>query len=121
MDGQHRQKKPFSQVPETTPISPVRKLLIRHLVCLRRQTDLVEMQRGDVVFAQEGVEVGVVAAIMVDCHRQEATHFLLGFVPPTAVYHLVPLSMINRINERAIWLKLTSEGIHNLPRHQPDS
>lgn len=88
MDGHHRQKKPFSQAPETTPVPPVRKLLIRHLVCLSRQSDLVEIQRGDVVFAQDGVETGVVAAIMVDCHRQEATHFLLSFVPPTAVYFI---------------------------------
>lgn len=121
MDGYHGQKKPFGQGPETTPIPPVRKLFIRHLVRLSRQTDPVEIQRGDVVFAQDGVETGVVAAIMVDCQRQEATHFLLGFVPPTAVYHLVPLSVIDRIDEKTIWLKIPSEGIQNLPRHRPDS
>ncbi|MEZ4641702.1 MAG: hypothetical protein R3E31_02995 [Chloroflexota bacterium] len=119
--GEHRkQKKSLSQTSETTAVSPVRKLLISHLVCLSRQTDLVEIQRGDVVFAQDGVEAGVVAAIMVDCHRQEATHFLLGFVPPTAIYHLVSLSLIDWIRERTVWLKITSEEINDLPRHQPD-
>ena len=119
--GEHRkQKKSFSQASKTTAVPPVRKLLISHLIRLNRQTDLVEIQRGDVVFAQDGVDVGVVAAIMVDCHRQEATHFLLGFVPPTAVYPLVPLPLIDRIVEKTIWLKITSEGIHYLPRHQPE-
>lgn len=95
-------------------------MLVRYFVRLSGQTDLVELKRGDTVFAQDSVEAGVVAAIMLDCLHQEATHFLLGFLPPTAVYLLVPLSLIDRVSEKTVWLKITSEGIKDLPRHQPE-
>ncbi len=120
MGGRHRQEKPFSRISETTAVPPGQKLLVRHWVRLNQQTTLVEIRRGDAVFAQDGVEVGFVAAIMLDCHHQEATHFLLGFLPPTAVYHLVPLSLINRIDEKTVWLKITTKGIEKLPKHKPD-
>lgn len=120
MDGYFRQRKPFSRGLETTAVLPGQKLLIRHQVWLSQQADLVEIQRGDAVFAQDGVEAGVVAAIMLACHHQEATHFLLGFIPPTAVYPLVPLSMIDRVGEKTVWLKISSAEINDLPRHQPD-
>lgn len=120
--GRHRgQKKSVSGISETTAVPPAQKLVVRHLVRLSRQTDRVKIQRGDVVIAQDGVGVGIVAAIVLDCHHQEPTHFLLGFVPPTAVYPLVPLCLIDRIGEETVWLKITSEAINDLPRHQPDS
>lgn len=120
MDEYFRQRKPISRGLETTAVLPGQKLLIRHRVWLSQQADPVEIQRGDAVFAQDGVEAGVVAAIMLACHHQEATHFLLGFIPPTAVYPLVPLSLIDRVGEKTVWLKITSAEINDLPRHQPD-
>ncbi|MCB0032697.1 MAG: hypothetical protein KDE51_01655 [Anaerolineales bacterium] len=92
------------------------KLLVSGLVQL--ETELVEIRRGNVVMTQDGVEAGVVAAVVLDCPQQEITHFLLGFVPPTAVYHQVPLRLINRIEQEMVWLNITKEACDNLPRYQ---
>lgn len=98
---------------------PTRKLMVSGLVRLERETNPVEIQRGMSLMSQDGVETGVVAAVVLDCSRQEVTHILLSFVPPTAVYHLILLPLINRIDEETVWLRITSADIDNLPRHQP--
>lgn len=100
--------------------TPARKLLVRCLVCLDQETAPVEIKRGDVVVARDGVEAGVVAAVSLDCCRQKATHFLFEFVPPTAVYYLIPLSLIVEFDEKGVWLKITSEMINSLPMYQSD-
>lgn len=114
MDGYFRQREPFSRGLEATAVLPGQKLLIRHLVWLSQQADLVEIQQGDAVFAQDGNEADVVAAIMLACQHKEATHYLLGFTPPTAVYPLVQLSIIDRVGEKTVWLKISSAEINGL-------
>lgn len=114
------------QREEITPVddpaaAPGRKLLVGGLARLEPAAGLVTLRRGMPVRSKDGVETGAVAAVVVDLPGQEVTHFLLGHVPPTAVYHLAPLNLIDRIDGETVWLRVTNEEIAALPIHQPDA
>ena len=100
--------------------APEQKLMVSSLVYLEQMDDPVEVQRGMMILGQDGQEAGMVAAIVLDCRNQESTHILLGHVPPTSVYRLIPLKLIDRIDGESLWLRVSSEKIENLPIHQPD-
>lgn len=100
--------------------APIQKLLISGFITLAQDSAPVSLQRGMAVLTQEGVTVGAVAAVVLNSGRQEITHFLLGQVPPTAVYRLIPLSLIDKIDEEVVWLHIPSEKISTLPLHQPN-
>jgi hypothetical protein len=99
---------------------PEQKLLVSSLVYLEQMDEPVEVQRGMMILGQDKQEVGVVAAVVLDCRSQEITHILLGHIPPTSVYRLIPLKLIDRIDGESLWLRASSEKIEKLPIHQPD-
>lgn len=111
-------KKVSTGMNDPVPVTG-QKLLVSGLVKLGEETGPVALQRGMPVRSEEGVEIGVVAAVL-DLPGQETTCFLLGYVPPTAVYRLVPLTLIDRIDGETIWLRVTNEALATLPIHQPD-
>jgi sporulation protein YlmC with PRC-barrel domain len=101
-------------------VLPVQKLVVSSLIELGKPAvDRVELRRGMIVLAQNGEGVGVVAAIVLDCASQEMTHMLLGQLPPTAVYRLIPLHLIAQIDGETVWLVIVCEEIESLPVHQP--
>ncbi len=100
--------------------APEQKLMVSSLLYLEQMDDPVEVQRGMMILGQDEQEVGVVAAVVLDCRSQEVTHILLGHVPPTSVYRLIPLKLIDRIDGESLWLRASSEKIEKLPIHQPD-
>ena len=100
--------------------APGQKLMVSSLVYLEQMDDPVEVQRGMMILGQDEREAGVVAAVIVDCRNQEVTHILLGHVPPTSDYRLIPLKLIDRMDGETVWLRATTEAIEKLPRHQPD-
>ena len=100
--------------------APDQKLMANSLVYLEKMDDPVEVQRGMIILGQDQLEAGVVAAVLLDCRSQKTTHILLGRVPPTSDYRLIPLKLIDRIDEGTVWLRATTEAIEKLPRHQPD-
>jgi hypothetical protein len=111
--------------PETIQLNdqggaPEQKLMISSLICLEQRDNPVEVERGMVIIGRDGPEAGVVAAVVVDCHSQKGSHILLGQVPPTADYRLIPLNLIDRIDGETVWLRASSEEIEELPRHQPN-
>ncbi|GAB4280507.1 MAG: hypothetical protein Kow0080_33450 [Candidatus Promineifilaceae bacterium] len=95
------------------------KLLASGMVWLNRGMPPVLLQRGMSVLAEGGCMVGVVAAVVWNCLSQKLTCFLLGEVPPTAVYRFVPISFITEISNGVIQTRLTVTSIEKLPRHQP--
>ena len=100
--------------------APEQKLMVNSLVCLVQMDDPVEVHRGMMILGQNEQAVGVVAAVVLDCRSQKSTHILLGHLPPTSDYRLIPLRLIDRIDEGTVWLRVTTEAIEKLPRHQPD-
>ncbi len=102
-------------------VLPAQKLLVSSLIRLGKpEAGLVELRRGMAVVDQAGQEAGAVAAVVLDCARQTITQVLLGHLPQTADYRLIPLSLIDRIDEGTVWLSITGADIENLPIHQPD-
>lgn len=79
-----------------------------------------EVRRGMSVLAADGVPVGVVAAVV--CHEpaHTVTHILLGQTPPTAVYRLIPLGLLARLDGDCLWLCVSAAQIASLPIHHPD-
>lgn len=79
-----------------------------------------EVARGMPVLVQDGSMVGTVAAIVQSGPTQAISHILLGQVPPTAVYRLIPLDLLDRLDGECLWLRATRQQIAMLPAHQPD-
>jgi hypothetical protein len=102
------------------PRNPGQKLLVSHAIRLQHAANLVEVERGMRLVAQDSVEVGAVAALVFDCAGQEVTHILLGYLPPTAVYRLIPLSLVDRVEGALVRLKVGSAECAHLPIHEPE-
>ena len=100
--------------------APVQKLMVSSLVHLEQLDGPVEVQRGMMILGHDELEAGVVAAVVLDCRNQRVTHILLGHVPPTSDYRLIPLKLIDRIDGQKVWLRASSGKIGALPLHQPD-
>ncbi|MCL4261622.1 MAG: hypothetical protein KJ069_00330 [Anaerolineae bacterium] len=79
-----------------------------------------DVWRGMLVLAEDGVLVGIVAAVVVTDPAQAISHILLGQVPPTAVYRLVPIDLLDRLDGERLWLRVSHRQIAALPIHEPD-
>jgi sporulation protein YlmC with PRC-barrel domain len=102
--------------PDETAVEPSPKLMVSSFIHVEPMgTDPVEVRRGMFVLTQDGIEVGTVAAVVMDCHCQEVTHILLGQMPPTAVYRLAPVKLLARVEENSIWLRVDSQAVADLP------
>lgn len=106
--------------PEGLDAMPTQKLLISGSIMLTPNSTPISLHRGMFVLTQDNVVVGAVAAVVLSCCQQEITHFLLGQVPPTAVYRLISLSLIEKIDGEMVCLRIPSEKISTLPLRQPD-
>ena len=106
--------------PKNQADASEQKLMVRGLIYLEQMDEPLEVQRGMVILGQNEQEAGVVAAIVLDCPSQKSTHILLGHVPPTSDYRLIPLKLVDRIAGKKVWLRVTTAEIENLPRHQSD-
>lgn len=78
-----------------------------------------EAARGMPVLVEDGSMVGTVAAVVQSGPTRTITHLLLGQVPPTAVYRLIPLDLLARLDGECIWLSASRQQIAALPIHQP--
>ena len=106
--------------PNDRVSAPEQNLMVSSLVYLEQMNDPAEVQRGMMIMGQDKQEAGVVAAVVLDCRSQKATHLLLGQVPPTSDYRLIPLNLIDRIDGEMVWLRAAVEEIEKLPMHQPE-
>ncbi len=76
-----------------------------------------EVRRGMQLISCEGVHVGVVAAVLVNCESQTATDLLLCNRPNAADYRLIPIDNIARINTETIYLTIYQDDIETLAVH----
>ncbi|MFO7539220.1 MAG: hypothetical protein R6X32_14355 [Chloroflexota bacterium] len=79
-----------------------------------------EVWRGMLVLDRDNLVAGVVAAVVLDGSSQLISHILLGQLPPTAVYHLVPIHLLERLDRNRLWLRIPRRQIAALPTHQPE-
>lgn len=80
-----------------------------------------EVVRGMPVRAEDGCLVGAVAAVVQSGAAKMMTHLLLGQVPPTAVYRLIPLALLDHLEDEQVWLNASCQQVDDLPLHQPDA
>jgi len=80
---------------------------------------MIEIERGMKIVVANGEEVGVVGAVMVNPQSEEMTHLLLCRVPVTAVYRLVPINLIAKIDDDTIYLNIQCDDLTKLTVHQP--
>lgn len=103
--------------PNTAQADLLQKLLVSSWIRLGPPDSAsVEVQRTMPVFSREGVEVGTVAAVVVDPATQATTHLLLCQLLPNLEYRLVPLTLIECVNEAVVQLRISSPDVNQLPR-----
>ena len=76
----------------------------------------VEVRREMTLFGSDGAAMGTVAAVVVDHATQKTTHILLCRLRPDLEYRLVPLTLIERVDEDAVQLRIPSPDVNQLPR-----
>lgn len=102
----------------STP-APVRRQ--RLLVFGRIDLLASEVTRGMPVLAEDGSMAGAVAAVVQTGTARAITHLLLGQIPPTAVYQLIPLDLLDRLDGECIRLRASRQQIASLPIYQPEN
>jgi len=80
----------------------------------------VEVRRCMAVLSCDGREVGMVAAVCLDPDTQDVAAVLLGRLPVTADYRMIPIAFIDHISENAVHLRITAESVEELTQHEAD-
>jgi hypothetical protein len=79
----------------------------------------VDVERGMKIVDKNGKGVGMVGGLIVNSQRDQITYILLCQLPVTAVYPLIPLNLIARIEEETIYLTVQCDDIKALAVYQP--
>lgn len=78
----------------------------------------VEVRRCMAVLSHDGCEMGIVAAVCFDSQTQDVTAVLLGRLPVTSDYRLIPIDLIDHVSEDAVHLRITAESVRELAQHE---
>ena len=78
----------------------------------------VEVRRCMAVLSRDGLELGMVAAVCFDSQTQDVSDVLLGRLPVTADYRLIPIDLIDHVSEDAVHLRITAESMRELAQHE---
>ena len=78
----------------------------------------VEVRRCMAVLSHEGHELGMVAAVCLDPHTQDVTVVLLGRLPVTSDYRLIPIDLIDHVSEDTVHLRIMAESVRELAQHE---
>ena len=78
----------------------------------------VEVRRCMAVLSRDGRELGMVAAVCLDPLTQDVATVLLGRLPVTADYRLIPIDLIDHVSEDAVHLCITAESVQELAQHE---
>ena len=77
----------------------------------------VEVRRCMAVLSCDGRELGMVAAVCLDPDTQDVAAVLLGRLPVTADYRMIPIALIDHVSEDAVHLRITAESMEELALH----
>ena len=75
----------------------------------------VEVHRGMVVQTSEWHTVGRVAAVVLEQEKQVITHILMMRERQLLEYRLVPVELIEEVNEGAVLLRIFQSVVESLP------
>jgi sporulation protein YlmC with PRC-barrel domain len=69
-----------------------------------------EVRRGMSIFTNQGIEVGKVAAIVIDDENQSPAHLLLDHLPEQQGYWSVPIELIAKVENDQLWLSIPASA-----------
>jgi len=85
-------------------------------ICPQQENGLpVTVSRGMTILTREGWEAGKVAAVVVDNDSQKVTHVLLTRPRLAPDYRLVPVSLVEQVDEDTVLLEICNQAIESLP------
>jgi hypothetical protein len=79
----------------------------------------VDVHRGMIIMTRAGEKAGFSAGVVVRQADEDAAFVLLGRLPVTSEYRLIPVTLINRIDGETIHLNADCDEILKLHLHQP--
>lgn len=94
------------------------RLMVAGMVCLKgTEGTPVEVRRCMAIFSGDGRKLGMVAAVCLDVHTQDVVAVLLGRLPETVDYRLIPTDLIERVSEDVVHLRIPAESVEELAQH----
>ncbi len=81
----------------------------------------VEVRRCMAIRSGDGRKLGMVAAVCLDGHSQDVVALLLGRLPVTADYRLIPIELIRCVSEDVVHLHIPAESVQELARRTAES
>ena len=94
----------------------IHQLMVKGFVCPENSCKLSgEIRRGMPILSSDGLEVGKVAAIVLNGRNHNATHVLLSRLPQESGYWLVSLNIIAGISEQGVQLSVSETMAESLP------
>ena len=95
------------------------RMMVSGQICLKGGGGVpVEVRRCMAVLSCNGRELGMVAAVCLDPNTQDVASVLLGRLPVTADYRLIPIVLIDSVSEDAVHLRITAESVGELAQHE---
>ena len=86
---------------------------------LPHSSTFVEINRGMIIMTSVGEKAGFSAGVVVKPGDEEAAFVLLGRLPVTSEYRLIPTGLIERTDGETIHLNVDCNKILRLHLHQP--
>ncbi len=82
-------------------------------------THPTEINRGMIILTSTGIEAGFSAGVVVPQEDDEVACILLGRLPVTSEYRLIPIGLIDYVDGENIHLNVHCSEILELHLHQP--
>ena len=106
--------KPITQ--DGIPTECAQKLMVHGFVCPESSCTLsIEVSRGMAILSKEGMDMGQVAAVILDSNSQKATHILLCHLPEKRGYWMIPVDLISEVHDGTVRLAIRENVIDTLP------
>ena len=106
-----------SMKPDGGSAELAQKLMVSGFVCPENGCALsLEVRRGMPIFSEEGLEVGKVAAVVLNQVNQQVTHILLSRLPETNGYWLIRVDLVVDVRDEKVQLSMPEAAIGSLPR-----
>lgn len=88
------------------------KLMVSGFICPRSGCILsTEVRRGMPILSNQGIEVGKVAAIVIDDENQSPAYLLLDRLPEQQGYWSVPIELIVKVENDQLWLSIPASAV----------
>jgi hypothetical protein len=91
------------------------ELVVSGLICPDCASDIqFEVKRDMIILTSEGREAGRVAAVIVNRQDRQVTQILLSHGAEPPEYRLVPLALIEQVQEEKVLLRIFSQAVDGL-------